>query len=366
MNKLRKRWEKPLYVRAAEILRKMILTSGQPGQKLESESKMAARLGVSLLTLRHAVGALAHEGLVERRQGSGTYVADLAAQRHVAIMNYAAPNIHGPAFQLRVYHLLGSVLHKRGYRHRFYVWAPAEAGAVCPDFVEETSRDRVCGAAFVAMHPAPALPILQEKQIPFVVTGETELPQAFGVATDFPQMVRDGTRHLLDQGCRGIALMQWSSGRAGDRVIEAFQSALAERGAKFEPRWVRSAVPPNVPGAGWEQFREIWSAQAEKPDGLLVTDDVLFRDVALGILDSGIKVPEQLQVVTQTNKGSGISYPFPVARLEIDPQEHAEALADSLVRLMKKETASGGVRFIRARLLPLLYPVTSPQETMRQ
>jgi GntR family transcriptional regulator len=46
-----------------------------PGDRIESERQLAERHGVSLMTARHAVSELEDEGLVERRLGSGTYVA---------------------------------------------------------------------------------------------------------------------------------------------------------------------------------------------------------------------------------------------------------------------------------------------------
>lgn len=49
----------------------------QIGERLPPEAELMAQLGVGRSTLREAVRALAHAGLVEARQGSGTYVRAL-------------------------------------------------------------------------------------------------------------------------------------------------------------------------------------------------------------------------------------------------------------------------------------------------
>ena len=52
------------------------ITSGEwpVGQRIPPEPELAATLGIGRNTLREAVLALVHAGLLERRQGSGTYV----------------------------------------------------------------------------------------------------------------------------------------------------------------------------------------------------------------------------------------------------------------------------------------------------
>ncbi len=51
----------------------------EPGQKLPSERELGAKLGVSRPTLREAIRALTLMGILESRQGDGTYVLDFAA-----------------------------------------------------------------------------------------------------------------------------------------------------------------------------------------------------------------------------------------------------------------------------------------------
>lgn len=68
--------EPPLYERVRQSIAASI-TDGtySPGDKLPSEARMAEELGVNRLTVRRAIEALAHAGVVESRQGSGTFVS---------------------------------------------------------------------------------------------------------------------------------------------------------------------------------------------------------------------------------------------------------------------------------------------------
>lgn len=66
----------PLYYQIENVLREKIASGAfSPGEQLPTESNMIEQFGVSRITIRQALSALASENLIERRQGSGTYVA---------------------------------------------------------------------------------------------------------------------------------------------------------------------------------------------------------------------------------------------------------------------------------------------------
>jgi GntR family transcriptional regulator len=67
---------KPLYNQIQEYIAELIL-SGKlpPDKKIQSEREFSEDLGVSRMTVRRAITELVNEGLLERRHGSGTYVA---------------------------------------------------------------------------------------------------------------------------------------------------------------------------------------------------------------------------------------------------------------------------------------------------
>ena len=65
----------PLYVQLMEEIEKNIKNGiYKPGDRIMTESEMAREYGVSLITVRKAVGSLIEKGLVIRRQGKGTFV----------------------------------------------------------------------------------------------------------------------------------------------------------------------------------------------------------------------------------------------------------------------------------------------------
>lgn len=77
----------PKYLRIADVLRDEI-RAGELGddRRLPAETALVERFGVSLPTLRQAIGVLRSEGLVESRHGIGTFVKDTRRrQRHSRI-----------------------------------------------------------------------------------------------------------------------------------------------------------------------------------------------------------------------------------------------------------------------------------------
>lgn len=66
----------PLYERVRQAIAKSIDDGTYaPGDRLPSESRLATELGVNRLTVRRAIEELARAGVVESRQGSGTFVS---------------------------------------------------------------------------------------------------------------------------------------------------------------------------------------------------------------------------------------------------------------------------------------------------
>ncbi|MDD2706814.1 MAG: GntR family transcriptional regulator [Verrucomicrobiae bacterium] len=92
------------YVQAADRLRERILAGefGKTG-RLPPERGLCRQLGVSRITVRQALGLLAEERLLVRRQGSGTYVSSRPARRIPLRIDYTdSMREHAPRLRRRL------------------------------------------------------------------------------------------------------------------------------------------------------------------------------------------------------------------------------------------------------------------------
>lgn len=75
----------PKYYQLGEIIREMIENEElQPGDAIPTEMELCEYHGVSRMTARKAIQTLAHEGLLYREQGKGTFVAYPKKRRNVS------------------------------------------------------------------------------------------------------------------------------------------------------------------------------------------------------------------------------------------------------------------------------------------
>lgn len=63
-----------------ELQQRISLGALAPGERLPTEDQLTSQLGVSRTTLREAVGVLTHAGLIDVRQGDGSYVRSMPAR----------------------------------------------------------------------------------------------------------------------------------------------------------------------------------------------------------------------------------------------------------------------------------------------
>lgn len=321
------------------------LAALRPGDLLPTEMVLERRFAVSNVTLREALRSLVQQGLLTRRQGSGTYVADRSRTQPVGVLlDLDISNPRSSRFHIRVAQALCEWLDERRVAVRLYAGrtqpgeTPVEITA--PGLTADVEAGRLCGLAVVYGPWTQEWADWRKSQgIPSVGLWVGDYDGK--VNLDYAGMLKAGTSYLLDHGRRRLACIGWSKGNlCGEREkagAAAWSQLLRDSGVAVQSRWVRFDMRCDLPGAGWSQFRELWVSSDKKPDGLIVLDDSLIDDVKLAIMELGIRVPEQLLIVSHANKNIPLLTPFPLVRMEFDPDECAARLGEMLLKAIRRQ-----------------------------
>ena len=314
----------------ARQLQADIVTNRKPGDRLPTVMELAAQFDVSKHSITNALEILARAGIINKRQGRGVFVAERKTSWRVGILSEL------DLFDVRISHqwraLAGALkarLEELGAQPLFYIGnaigGPESADVpTCPRFWDDVAAGRLDGAVILDVPSVGAWEQrIENCPIPAVgtKTGFEAQPDNVGIVTV-------GVKRLAALGCRRLGLLAWHSANVFRRVVNT--CGLATRDA-----WIRTDIDPVVRGAGWDEFHEIWTAAGEKPDGLLILDDMLFLDAQLAMIEMGVRVPEELQLAVLTNRDASPTVRLPINAIEIDPAEQAVALAEMLMKRLQ-------------------------------
>jgi GntR family transcriptional regulator len=90
--------DEPLYRQIAHALRTEIEQHLRPGDPIETELALEQRFSVSRITVRRAIDELVRAGLLLRRQGSGTFVAQHKVTEELGVLHSWTETMHELGF----------------------------------------------------------------------------------------------------------------------------------------------------------------------------------------------------------------------------------------------------------------------------
>ncbi|MFC1431601.1 substrate-binding domain-containing protein [Streptacidiphilus sp. N1-3] len=283
--------------RLADELRRGIAELRWPGGRLPTEQDLAQDQQVSVNTVRRAVDLLVQEGLVYRRQGSGTYVADrptgLAAGYAVGVV---VPSL--TYYYPRVIAGVERQLNAHGARMllRCTDWDPAVERGAAEDLVQAGVR----GLILVPTLDRGALPSwlgeLDRGGVPLVLAergiDEPATPREF-VCSHHAAGAREAVEHLVGLGHRRIAYLERTSPHTAPQVRAGLALALGQMVPGTEPALTRSL--PRWTAEDAEEF--VRDAVARGVTAVLCFAD---REAALLVGAArrrGLEVPGDLSVI---------------------------------------------------------------------
>jgi len=328
----------------ASEVRRMVTLQMEPGQRIETEERLAKQFKVSLGTLRSGMEILEKEGLIVRRQGSGTYVSS-AVDRPIAILvDQDISDWNFSYLYRRIMARLTRCFNDKSVPHRFYLGTREMHDGVgpltCRSFMHDLQHNRLAGVINVVTpaHPGWVDEVLR-REVPLVASWGAP----YKVTPDLEDLMRRGVRELISQGCERIALVSWNQ-------VRGIGELQFPEGRKFPSIVEECGLSPDhcpllnhfhrAAGSGG---RAIYQMEQEgyfggKLDGLLFVDDIFFCEAMVGMLKLGLDIPGSMRVATATNRGASYHIPFPVTRLEFDGDQIGMLMADMILQVVAGES----------------------------
>ncbi len=318
---------------AETIRREMAEGRHRAGDLLPPVEELCARFGAAAFAVRRALHLLRDEGRITITKHVGAVVTDRAAFAWKGRIAFIHNSMAASYFSQRLAILLA----------RRFDAAEWEMDAVFLESNHEGRLDlgpirrRLAGGlsfAIVLSEFYQISELLDQAAVPYVVLN--------GCAREFPNaraVIRDSTAE-----CYGelIAAMKERKVRTiqefdfTHRMDRSFQSQI--RSAGFTVRRVLSEFDNesgsslrDVRACGHEavaRFLANPSNRARLPDVILFDDDYIAAGGIVALLEAGLRIPGDVRVATFSNRGNELVTAVPLARMEIDPEAWADAVAD--------------------------------------
>lgn len=344
----------PAHVQISRNLERLISSGAlKPGDRLPSNPRLAKKWGVSCTSVQRAMKRLMAAGRIERTPGRGTFVKARTEKALIGAMFGPSLTAEPSHFYRSLNRTLHAEAEKREWVLRTYDGFIGANGTtkpinstVCRHFEADLHQHSFSGLIEVQVYPGTDAGREARTVLPAARWGP---PSSSDAALDGRDFIKESVRFLAAQGRRRLCYVSFTSERKGFPFTQAKDEAFAEvldelRLPQFRSRPIVLADIPSTPErAIYENalhtMRE-WFApgnEAQRPDGLVVDDDIGMRAVAMALLRLGVDVPGQLMVVTEANEDSQLHYGIPVVRYEISPREVACELLDILWKRIANE-----------------------------
>jgi len=310
------------YVQLQNQIKKMI-TNGElkPHSRLPSESQMAEQFSVSVFTVRQALDGLQREGLLDRVQGNGTFVRgyksansnrQLRSSRMLACvvgnMRWAEQDY--PAM-VQLIRGLNSAIDKSSYN--LSITALSNRGADWPkDYILGIlPPNAVAGLVLSAQELSEVEALrLAKSGLPTVMLNRYSPDHlTMSVRADICRGIYEAVDYLIGLGHRKIALLNSRNETPlGRERLAGYRAALLKAELTFDPQYV------------WQvDYEPPWALEATKvlfglaahrrPTAILTADDVIAWDVIKHVEQDGLRVPDDISIVSCTEfAGFGPKY----------------------------------------------------------
>lgn len=315
----------------------------KPGQTLPGIHELAVSAGVSEKVSRQALARLAEIGWCVSKRGFKSVVADRGKERLGKVLFFNSETGFG-FHSSRMVGAIRSRLLKADYRMTaISAYDLKKDGS--SRLLSETLKEHWDLVIELGMRMG-ARKAIEESGWPFLVLGDggkcipSTAENCIGqIELQTGRAVPEFVRACVKKGVRSVVQFLYAEG--GFDVAEM----LAMPGIPCKTiRIPRYRNPFGMYSGGYEQTVALLKKSGGRlPDVLLFTDDHLAQGGLLALMERGIRVPEDVKVVTHANRGLGPFWVKPLTRLEMDPVAQGAAVAQTVLEYFKTRHLPSGL-----------------------
>lgn len=327
---------------------KELIVSGEllPGSEIPSTRALATLWKTHIPTVHAALTDLLREGLIIRRHGKGTFVADrIAALRDVAIY-CSLESMNDPLMWFQRSLVVGTrnILYEIGVNAA--IWMDQRPVAECsktwPE-LEFAARNRDVQGLFALASEEERTRWLLSLPVP---TATLSLTSPNGVKGDLRQMFSAIFEDLERKKVKSVGMISprpacdWNLVLKSDDVFEYLSELGKESGVQIRRPWVR--IPRegldigDMSEFGHRQFHALWDLKS-RPEALIVEPDVVVEGVVAAILQRGVEVPKDLQLVLHRNETHRYFCPLDATFVISSERDYCQALVYQVRRQLSGE-----------------------------
>jgi DNA-binding LacI/PurR family transcriptional regulator len=328
----------------AEVRR---LVTQMPGQRLPGEREWATQLNISRPQLRAILAVLRREGIVEQRQGSGTYAVDPRGEprlRRVALLIDSRLKFGDDPFFSFLLERLQAQLQAEGVRCLIERISEADATQDTPHTEDGMLTLGMVGETLLARHRSGQPPLVA------LLLGPKAHPQrsASVFQLDDREGGRDAVQSLVGGGCRDLLYVGRDDIPAAAERHAGAAEAAGERGIslQFQVCGLNYA-------AGLRLGRTLAVEENKDPLGIIATNDWLAVGLRAGLQDRGEAVHREIRIVSFDGLPITADPALKIASLMVPIETIAQDAVAELHRLVRPGAGSGRI---------LRYPFSWRQE----
>jgi DNA-binding LacI/PurR family transcriptional regulator len=326
----------------ARQVREMIRSGKlEEGGKLPSNQRLSEMWQVGRASVQAAMASLVKEGLVRRAPKLGTFVAR-RTQSMTRVGIYVTENIWQKpyaAYRRALVGTLGDLLREKNLDADIWIDPRPRQDQARPwdELLRAIDQQRV-HAVLLPDFTVRALPWIRRLQVPWVVFCPAIIPTNY-VSFELGAGAQLAIKDLIRQGCRSAGMIgpmttnsrsHNPSERQYANGIKSFNQCAAAAGLEVRNQWIQHSISKMVDEADSERFgyhgMKRLLAMSDRPQGVFVTHDWVARGAITAVLESKVKVPDDMKLVLHRNIEVGLLCPLKVSFLDFSVTAAATAM----------------------------------------